>query len=38
MEIRLAQFEMNNGAAFFFQFLGAREDSEGAFARQNRNA
>ena len=32
MEIGLAEFEMNDGAALGFQFFGAREDGERAFA------
>jgi hypothetical protein len=34
MKIRLAELEMDNGAAEFLEFLGAREDSQSAFAGQ----
>src|SRR6266404_8835449 len=38
MKIRLAQFEMDDGAAEFFEFLGTSENGQGAFAGQLRNA
>jgi len=34
MKVRLAQFQMDNGAAFFLKFLGAAEDRQCAFAGQ----
>ena len=38
MKIRLAKFEMDDGAAFALEFFGARENSERAFSGQLRNA
>jgi hypothetical protein len=32
MKIGLAELEMNDGAAFALEFLGARENGERAFA------
>ena len=32
MEIRFAEFEMNDGAALAFEFFGARKNSQRAFA------
>ena len=38
MKIGLAKFEVNDGAAFALEFLGAGKNREGAFAGQLRNA
>ena len=32
MKIRFAEFEMDDGAALLFEFLGARKNGEGTFA------
>jgi len=34
MEIRLAQFQMDDGAALALKFLGARKNGQGAFASE----
>lgn len=34
MKVRFAQLQVDDGAALFFQFLGAGEDGESAFAGQ----
>src|SRR5262249_38494383 len=34
VKVRFAEFEVDDGAALFFKFLGAREDRESAFASE----